>query len=88
MVANKMKIIFTKHALKRLKERKINKRIVRQTIKTPDYLITQPNNRFRALKLIKLNGNDYILIIIFERIDDIIKIITAFITNKIEKYIK
>jgi len=57
-------------------------------IKEPDYLITQPNNRFRALKLIKINGNDYLLIIIFERIGDIIKIITAFITSNIEKYLK
>jgi hypothetical protein len=57
-------------------------------IKEPDYLVIQPNNRFIALKLIKINGNDYLLIIIFERIDDIIKIITAFITNKIEKYLK
>jgi hypothetical protein len=83
-----MKIIFSKHVLKRLKERKINRRVIRQVIKTPDYLITQPNNRFRALKLIKLNVNDHLLIIIFERIDDIIKIITAFITSKIEKYLK
>lgn len=79
-----LNLAFTKHAIVQLKIRAISQAEVRLALISPDKIIKQTNSRYRAIKKI---GQRYVLVIIYEQGDDKIKIITAFKTSKINKYI-
>jgi hypothetical protein len=85
-----IKIAFTKHALERLKERGISEKEVREFIKNPDKIersLKSPN-RF-LIKKIYFNRKlkkDHLLLIILEKENSILKVITIIDTSKISKY--
>lgn len=85
-----MKIIFSSHALQRMKERGISRRLVKRAIKFPDKIeksIALPY-RFLVKKLYfneKLQ-KEHLLLTILEIKQDLIEVITIIDTSKISKY--
>lgn len=82
-----MKIIFSNHAINQMEERNISRIRALEAVGNPDKIIGQLNKRIRAIKLLKIHEKDYLLIVIFEKTELEIKIITTFITSKISKYL-
>jgi len=83
----RLKILFSHHAQYQLKERRLSKNQITSAFDQPDRLTLQTDNRYQLLKLIKLSGKTYLLVIIYEQEFSEIKIVTAFITSKIKKYL-
>lgn len=82
-----MSIIFSEHAIHQIKERNISKKLIIKSLEFPDIEITQINKRRKASKLFTKNKKPYCLVIVYEQNQFNKKIITAFITSKIKKYI-
>ena len=82
-----MQVIFSEHALYQLKERKISKEEVILALLDTDKIISQTNQRFKALKIVKRKRKKFLLIVVFEKINSKKIIITAFLTSKIKKYL-
>lgn len=80
-------IFFTNHALYQMKERGISKSEIVLTVSNPDKTITQPQEKFQAIKLIKRNNKKYLLVVIYRKSNSFKKIITSFLTTKINKYL-
>lgn len=85
-----MKIVFTKHSLERAEERAINKKDLKDAIHFPDKIDeSSQNNRRFLIKKIYYNEElkaEHLLMIICEKEEGIIKIITIIDTSKISKY--
>lgn len=86
-----MQIRFSFHALERIKERSIKKSDVEKFIKFPDKIEISNINANRLLfKKIYFNQKhkkDHLLMLICEKENGILKIITIIDTSKISKYI-
>jgi len=82
-----MQIVFSKHALYQLKEREISKEEVVLAFLNPNKIISQTNQRFKALKIVKRKRKKFLLIVVFEKANSKKIIITAFLTSKIKKYL-
>lgn len=78
-----MKIIFSNHALYRMKEREITKNEVKITLLEPDKLIWKDNTNIAM----KLRENGHLLIIIYTDLGKTEKIITVIDTSKVRKYL-
>ena len=79
-----MKIIFTRHSIKRIEERNIQLREVIVCFKTPDKVKTRGNNRI----YLKLDESKKKLIILICSIkEERCKIITVIKTSKVKKYL-
>lgn len=81
------KIIFSKHACYQMVERNILETDIITTINCPDKIISESENKFRAVKLIRKNNKKFLLVIIYRKINSGKKVITAFLTTKIKKYL-
>ena len=68
-----MKIIFTRHAEEQIKERKIEKRLVEETIKYADKTRKEGKNKYYASR--KING--FFLEVVYIR-ENYIKVITVY----------
>ncbi|MDP2672652.1 MAG: DUF4258 domain-containing protein [Nanoarchaeota archaeon] len=68
-----MKIIFTKHAEEQMKERKIEKLLVEETIKYADKTRKEGKNKYYARR--KING--FTLEVVYTR-ENYIKVITIY----------
>lgn len=85
-----MKIIFSSHALKRISERGIDKKVVFEAIMSPDKI--EPSNiqknRFLTKKICfnKKLKKDHLLIIVCEKENNVLKVITIIDTSKISKH--
>lgn len=83
-----MKIVFSKHARSQMLERNISEDEIIFTLLSPDRTIVQSQSKFQAVKLTKKNGKKYLMVVIYCRMNSTKKIITAFLTAKIKKYLK
>ncbi len=83
-----LKIIFSKHALYQIAERSLSKNEIISTISKPDKIIPQNNHKFKAVRRLKKNNKQYLLVVIYRKINSISKVITAFLTSKVNKYLK
>ncbi len=77
-----MKIVYTLHALERLRQRGITREQVEQCIREPDK-IEKLEGLHRCIKRL----NNKVLVAIYKESRDRIIIITAFKTSKIKKYL-
>ncbi|MBI2004191.1 DUF4258 domain-containing protein [Candidatus Pacearchaeota archaeon] len=68
-----MKIIFTEHAEKQIKERKIEKRLIEETIKYADKIRKAGKDKYYASK--KVNG--FSIEVVYVR-ENYIKVITVY----------
>lgn len=85
-----MKIKFSSHALERIKERQIDKKIIFEAITSPDKIETSSieSNRFLIKKIYFSveHKRDHLLIIVCEKEEDVLKVITIIDTSKISKH--
>lgn len=78
-----MKIIYTIHALKRLRERKFSKNTIKECIENPLKIISEDNIK-RVIKKL----NDKLLIVVYKIENETFIVITAYTTSKVEKYLR
>jgi len=83
-----MKFRYTKHALVSLEERHIEKTLVKETISSPDQVSKRESGREVAQKLYRRLDKDFLLRVIYIRRENLIIIITAYWTSKINKYLE
>lgn len=85
-----MEIIFSSHALRRMKERKLTAGFVANAINFPDKIekSTKLSNRFIVKKIYfhRALKQDHLLLAICERGNGKVKVITVIDTSKISKY--
>lgn len=75
-----MKVEISPHAKKRLAMRKIPEDLVLNTLKNPDNtLFDEETGYFIAVKKI----DDSLLVVAFLLIDDVVRVISAFLTSKL-----
>lgn len=77
-------IVFTEHAREALLERGISEREVRAALAAPYKTIQQSGRRFQAVAKIDVR---YTLVVVYDRTDTSIDIVTAFRTSKVSKYL-
>lgn len=78
-----MKIVFTKHAKFRMKERKVSFSEVKETIINPAKLCRK-STEYLAMKI---RENKHLLLVYYVIDDGKIKVITVITTSKISKYL-
>ena len=83
-----MKIIFSRHARDQMIERNLTENEIISTLSEPDKIILQAERKFKAVKLINKEGKKYLMVIIYRKTNSILRVITAFLTTKIKKYLK
>lgn len=86
-----MKIRFSSHSLERIEERRITKRDVVRALRFPDKVEISKvaKNRFLVKKVYYHQElkKDHLLMIICEKENDILEIVTIIDTSKISKYL-
>ena len=81
-----MNIEYTKPAKANLIDRKIPKKLVEETLKRPQQVVTNHGNRKIAQSIYKRNKKDFLLRIVYtEKVGRWI-VITVYWTTKIKKY--
>jgi hypothetical protein len=83
-----MRIAFSEHAKHQMLERNLLETEIISTILKPDKIIPQSYGKFQAVKLVKKNGKRYLMVVIYRKTNSSLKVITAFLTSKIKKYLK
>ena len=82
-----MRIIFSDHARAQMSERNIREEVILRAIENPDKVVKQDDNRFVAQKLIRENGKRYLLMVVYDEIEDTREVVTSFLTTKFKKYL-
>ena len=86
-----MRITFSLHALQRLAEREIRKEVALNALENPDKVEMSSQNQRRLLfKKLYYNQTfkrDHLLMLICEKKDDRLEIVTIIDTSKISKYL-
>ena len=84
-----MKINFSKHAMLKIQERKINKEKVEDVLKKYDLLFYDISNKaFVAISKIKIEGIETNLVVVFNKKEGEITVITVYPCKNIDKEIK
>ncbi len=78
-----MRIRYTLHALERIKQRGIEREAVEECLRNPDKVISL-NNVFQCVKKVE---KDKVLIVVYRKLDEMLLVITAYISAKIHKYL-
>lgn len=78
----KMAMEYTRHALSRMRQRKISKRMVEDALKRPDLSFATRRGRVASLK----RHGDKILKVISEKSNDKIWVVTVYWTRRIKKW--
>lgn len=82
-----MRVYYTKHAIEVLKERDISSEMVESVLKNPEQVIERDNVSI-AQSIVEREDRKYLLRVFFVKEEDgiRIKVITIYLTSKIEKY--
>lgn len=78
------KIIYSRHALEQIAFRHIRISDIENTLRNPDKKSLQANFRFIAVKLV---SSQRVIVVAYEKKENLITVITAFITSKTKKYL-
>lgn len=82
-----MNIVFSEHALRQIKLRRISKTLIKKTLLKPIVTRLQADGRLRIVFRFSQLRKNYVLIVVSEKQKNATKIITAFISSKIKKYL-
>ncbi len=77
-----MKIVYTLHALERIRQRGIDRELIILCIQNPDKS-ERLENIYRCVKKV----NDKVIVVFYDKKDDKIIVITAYLSSKIHKYL-
>ena len=81
------KISFSKHASDQMAERKISKVAILRSVRNPDKLQEQESARFRAMKKFGKAGHTRLLVVVYDKVEGGLRIVTAFFTSQIQQYL-
>jgi len=81
------KVYFSKHAEDQMVERKISKVAILRCVRDPDKLEEQRLSRFRAIKKTGKAGHVQLLVVVYDKVEGGLRIVTAFYTSKTKKYL-
>lgn len=82
-----MDIRFETHAENQIKERKLNKSQIEETLVNPDQLLNSKKNRKIAQKIFKIGRLKFLLRVICTVENSDFVVISAYRTTRIEKYL-
>ena len=82
-----MKVYFSTHASDQMVERKISKVAILRSVRNPDKLEEQRLSRFRAIKKIGKAGHTQLLVVVYDKVEGGLRVVTAFYTSKTKKYL-
>ncbi len=82
-----MKIVFTEYTRRQLEERALPEREIRKTLQNPEKTMRQPDGRYRAVHRINRVSRRYVLVVVYEKQQTDARVVTAFLTSKINKYL-
>jgi len=77
-----VKIVYTLHALERIRQRGIDRELIILCIQNPDKS-ERLENIYRCVKKV----NDKVIVVFYDKKDDKIIVITAYLSSKIHKYL-
>ena len=77
-----MKIVYSLHALERIRQRGIDKKLIVLCIQKPDKS-EELEEAYRSIKKI----DNKVVVVIYRREDDKVVVITAYISSKLDKYL-
>jgi hypothetical protein len=86
ILKKKYRIEYSSHAEEQLRERKIKKTMVKETLLRPQQLCQSRNDRKIAQKVYNIAGQEFLHRVVFVEHKDFIEVITTYLTTKIEKY--
>ena len=81
------KIYFTDHAKQQLKERHLNEKSVVAIITKPESTKKQADGRLKIIGTLTKKPKLFLLVIIAEKTDHTLTIVTVFKTSKVKKYL-
>jgi len=81
-----MKFVFSKHALNRIKDRRITKKKVSVIINDPDTILKESDCKHIYQKVMKEENKKYLFRVFINICEQPDLIITAYKTSKIDKY--
>jgi len=81
-----MQIAYTKHSEGQLLERNISKSTVEKALVQPDETIVKSNGQIIAHKLLFLGKTRFLLRVFYSEEFDTKRVLTAYLTTKIDKY--
>lgn len=74
------------HAQKQIKERKIPEDLVKKVLLHPGQIIDSFGGRKIAQDIVEHKGERFLIRIVYEEMEKEFKVITVYLTTKIEKY--
>ena len=77
-----MKIVYSLHALERIRQRGIDKKLIVLCIQKPDKS-EELEEAYRSIKKI----DNKVVVVIYRREDNKVIVITAYISSKLDKYL-
>ncbi len=77
----------TNHARERIEERLISKKLVGEALRNPTKVLYDEDGRILIKKLYIKRGRERLLLIIGDRTDGKLRIITIIETSKVKKYL-
>ena len=85
-----MRIRWSNHALKHLKDREIDKTEAEQTINKPGFIVPEPPDREIRMRLYHDNvlNKEMLMRIVVEKTQSEIVIVTVYKTSQINRYLK
>lgn len=86
-MAVSMEYILTKHANERMEERYISKRLLESALNEPTKLSYDRKGNVLLKKIYKKKDKKRLLLVVVERLDNKVKVITIIDTSKIKKYL-
>jgi hypothetical protein len=69
-------------------ERHITEGDIVSTISNPDKVVSQSEEKFQAVKLIKKSDKKYLIVAVYRQTNSVKRVITTFLTTKVKKYLK
>ena len=81
-----MRIIYSRHAEEQVKEREISKQLINNILQKPQQVLAAKKGRKIAQSIVKLEGIEFLIRIIYVEKYDFYEVITVYKTTKIVKY--
>jgi hypothetical protein len=83
---SKIRVKFSRHAERQLKERNISESIVTSALEKPEQILQSRKGRKIARKMFDKDGKHFLLRVIFSEENDVKKVITVYCTSRIDRY--
>lgn len=82
-----MEYIIKPHARKRMQERSISEQVVKDALDSPTKVSYDSRERILIKKLYSRGGKKRLLLVVCDKVEHVLEIITIIDTSKIKKYL-